>query len=255
MPETAPPETVHLFGVPIANASKDEAVEWITARLRAGGPPAQVNFVNAHCVNTAARDPEYRRILLNSERNFADGAGMRIAARVLGAPLRDNVNGTDLYPILIRRLNHTGLRIFPLGAAPGAAEAMRDNALRGHPGLCVCGTHHGYFTEAEEPAVLETVRAARPHLLLVALGVPRQEKWLARNLAKTGAAVGMGVGGLFNFYSGRIPRAPVWMQRIGMEWLHRLAMEPSRLWRRYLLGNAEFLLRTLAWRLTAKRRR
>lgn len=233
-------KTLSLFDLSIANVTVQEAVCLILKYL-AGDKTAWILFVNAHCINVARRDPEYRRILRESAMIFADGVGMKIAALLRGDPLRDNVNGTDLYPLLLTALEDAGYRLFLLGAEPGVAEEMRRRAMETHPDLAICGTHHGFIPPEENSAVIQKIRESNADILLTAMGVPQQEKWIAANAEAAGVKVAMGVGGLFNFYSGTIPRAPVWMRKIGMEWAHRLWMEPGRMWKRYLLGNAQFL--------------
>jgi len=233
----------------------EEALQVILSRLDRPGT-AQVSFVNAHCANLAWKDPEYRRILATSDLVFADGIGMRVAGRILGFPIRDNVNGTDLFPRLCAALEGTGKRIFLLGGREGVAEGVRDWIARHHPKTLVCGIQDGFFSLAEEDQIVARIRDARADVLLVAMGVPVQEKLIARILADTKTRLAFGVGGLFDFYSGRIPRAPRWMQHAGMEWVWRLAQEPGRMWKRYLLGNFTFLFRVLRERfrgLTAAR--
>ena len=153
-----------------------------------------------------------------------------------------------MFPRLCAALEQQGLRLFLLGAKPGIAERVRAWIAAAYPHLVVCGTQHGYFTPAEEPAVLARIAAAKPDLLLVAFGAPRQDLWLAQHQAATGATVAMGVGGLFDFYSGVMPRAPQWMREIGMEWLFRFIQEPRRMWNRYFVGNAVFLGRVVRMR-------
>jgi N-acetylglucosaminyldiphosphoundecaprenol N-acetyl-beta-D-mannosaminyltransferase len=125
------------------------------------------------------------------------------------------------------------------------ADRVADEILRHHAGVRVVGVRHGYFTQNETSVLMGQIRAARPDLLLTALGAPRQELFNDAFHRATGVPVVMGVGGLFNFVSGRIPRAPLWMRRLSIEWVHRLAMEPRRMWKRYVLGNARFLVREL----------
>jgi N-acetylglucosaminyldiphosphoundecaprenol N-acetyl-beta-D-mannosaminyltransferase len=117
------------------------------------------------------------------------------------------------------------------------------------PDLHFCGDQHGYFAAEELPDVLAKINASGAKILLVALGVPKQERWISDHLQQTGAAVSMGVGGLFDFYSGRIPRAPAWVREIGMEWCFRFWQEPRRMWRRYFVGNFVFLTRVVRERL------
>jgi N-acetylglucosaminyldiphosphoundecaprenol N-acetyl-beta-D-mannosaminyltransferase len=129
------------------------------------------------------------------------------------------------------------------------ASAAAEWAQRQFPELRIAGTHGGYFDDGGEAAVLAAIRDSGADVLLVAMGVPVQDLWLRRNLKKSGATVGIGVGGLFDFYGGRIPRAPQWLREIGGEWIYRLLQEPRRMWRRYLVGNFAFL-----WRVVRERR-
>jgi N-acetylglucosaminyldiphosphoundecaprenol N-acetyl-beta-D-mannosaminyltransferase len=233
---------IWLMGVPIDNLVMSEAVDAIQRHLNASSP-AQVCFVNADCINIACHDASYRDVLQNAALVLPDGIGIELAGRALGRTIRDNVNGTDLFPQLCQALANSGKRLFLLGARPGIADAVRDWIARHHPGTCVAGCRHGYFTPEEEQGVIGEIAASRADLLLVAMGSPRQDFWIAKNLDRLNVRAAMGVGGLFDFYSGRIPRAPGWLRRLRLEWFFRLCQEPGRLWRRYLLGNPLFLLR------------
>jgi N-acetylglucosaminyldiphosphoundecaprenol N-acetyl-beta-D-mannosaminyltransferase len=238
-----------LFNIPIINCTKDKAIELIVNAL-SQKTKTQINFINAHCINTAYANPLYMKILQNTKTNFADGVGMQFAASLLSEHLIDNVNGTDLYPMLIKALAKTQHKIYLLGAEPGIAEQMRDKALEQYPTLQFCGIHHGHFNENETKTIIDQINQANPDLLLVAMGVSKQELWIADHLKQLNIKVAIGVGGLFNFYSGKIPRAPYWMQSLGLEWLHRFFMEPSRLWKRYLIGNLIFLFRIIKLKFT-----
>jgi N-acetylglucosaminyldiphosphoundecaprenol N-acetyl-beta-D-mannosaminyltransferase len=169
---------------------------------------------------------------------------MKIAGRVLGHPIRDNVNGTDLFPRLCQALVGSGRKMYLLGGRPGVPEAVAKWVTTYFPGVRVCGVRDGYFRPHEEAAVVQEIADSDADLLLVALGAPRQEQWIARHKNQLGCKVAIGVGGLFDFYSGRIPRAPYWMRKRGLEWVYRLWQEPRRLAKRYLIGNPLFL-----WRL------
>ncbi|MGI6455896.1 MAG: WecB/TagA/CpsF family glycosyltransferase [bacterium] len=236
-----------LFGIPIQNVTMEQAVAQIQAGLRSHACDTII-FVNAHCVNVAHRDAEYQKILLENSYNYADGVGMQIAAQLFGTPLVDNVNGTDLFPRLCPELEKIQARIFLLGGAPGVAEILQERMEERYAGIRITGTHHGYFSPDEQEQIIKNIRASGAELLLVAMGVPLQEKWIAAWGEQTGVRVAMAVGGLFNFYSGRIPRAPKWMRRLGLEWLHRMFQEPRRLWKRYLIGNILFLYITIRWK-------
>lgn len=207
----------------------------------------QVAFVNADCINLARSRPAYRGALKQAGYLFADGVGMELAARFEGKVLRDNVNGTDLFPVLARDLARAGGTLFLLGARPGVADGLRDKLQATYGDGFVVGTQDGYFSAEEVPEVCARIRRSQAHVLLVALGAPRQDLFLARYGKELGVPVQIGVGGLFDFESGRVPRAPKGLRKLRLEWLFRLFQEPSRLWRRYLIGNPRFL-RDLFWK-------
>ena len=238
---------VSMLGLRIDNATMDEAIAAIVDRVSAPDGSAQVSFVNAHCANVARRDETYRRALGGSALVFADGIGMKIAGALLRRPIAENVNGTDMLPRLCARL--AGRRVFLLGGTPGTADAAAAWICTRFPDIAVAGTHHGFFDADRDAEVAATIRAAGTELLLVAFGVPRQETWIAAQLEASGARVAMGVGGLFDFYAGRIPRAPQWMRELALEWVFRLYQEPRRMWRRYVLGNLIFLYHVVAERI------
>jgi N-acetylglucosaminyldiphosphoundecaprenol N-acetyl-beta-D-mannosaminyltransferase len=244
------PDHVNLLGIEINNVTMEEAVDEIVAKAR-GAVAAQVSFVNADCANIAWHDLEYREILRHSRLVLADGIGMKLAGRMLNRNIRQNVNGTDLLPRLCTALEAEGLGIFLLGGKPGVAADVERWVVEKFPALPVCGTQHGFFAGEELPEVLARIRASGAKVLLVAFGVPKQEKWISAHLEEAGVAVAMGVGGLFDFYSGRISRAPAWVREIGMEWAYRFLQEPRRMWRRYFLGNFIFLTRVVRERLGA----
>ncbi len=238
---------VHISGIRLLNLGMDELVAAIEAAVRQRGC-TQIAFVNPACVNIAAIDPRYRAALAHADWVCPDGIGMKIAGRILGRPIRQNLNGTDLFPRLCESLAASGRRLYLLGARPGVAEATARWAQQQFPRLQIAGARSGYFDADDEEAVIAGIRRSDADVLLVAMGVPAQDLWLRRHLRRTGARVGIGVGGLFDFYGGRIPRAPLWLREIGGEWIYRLIQEPRRMWRRYLIGNFTFL-----WRIGKER--
>lgn len=241
-----PHSRVRIGTVELNNLTLDEVIGRILAAT--ARQPLQVCFVNPDCVNIAHRDVDYRDMLHQAGLVLADGIGMKIAGNLLATPIRQNVNGTDLFPRLCQALEGGAQRLYLLGGKPGVAEDVRNWIARNYPGVTVAGLHHGYFDAETEPAVLEDIRQSRATMLLVAFGAPRQEAWIARNLAATGVNAALGVGGLFDFYAGRIPRAPLWLREIGGEWMYRFIQEPRRMWKRYLVGNLLFLFRVLQQR-------
>ncbi|MEM1177957.1 MAG: WecB/TagA/CpsF family glycosyltransferase [Acidobacteriota bacterium] len=241
---TSGDDTVCLFGVDIDDRTMASAVdELVDAALH--GRPQRVAFVNPDCLNKAYVDDAYRSALCGADRVYADGIGIRLAAGWRGQGLRDNVNGTDLFPRLCERAAQEGLSMYLLGARPGVAERAATTMVERYPGLQIVGTRDGYFGDDEEADVRQTIRTSGADIVLVAFGAPRQELWIEEHHAELGASVALGVGGLFDFYSGRIERAPQAWRDLGLEWLFRLTREPGRLWRRYVIGNPLFVVRTV----------
>jgi exopolysaccharide biosynthesis WecB/TagA/CpsF family protein len=233
---------VWLLNIHLINSGRDEALNWLCDRLECG-TPARIAFLNAHCANISARDADYRKALESAHAVLADGSGIALALRLKGHRLAANLNGTDLIPALCKRIANSRHSVFLLGGKPGIAEAAADALKSIAPGLKIAGTHHGFFGETGEAAVINAINASRADIVLVAMGVPSQDLWLHRNAARMSATLTFGVGGLFDFLSGRIPRAPLWLRKAGLEWTYRLYQEPGRMWRRYVLGNPEFVAR------------
>jgi len=231
-----------ISGIRLLNLSMASLLDAMFAALQ-NRTRTRIAFVNPDCVNIAAKNGAYRHSLGACDWVCADGIGMKVAGSMLGRPIRQNLNGTDLFPRLCAALSASGHSLYLLGSRRGVAEAARLWALERHPNLRIVGTRSGYFSSYEESDVLQEIRASGADVLLVGMGAPRQELWLQKNLEATGATIGIGVGGLFDFYSGRIPRAPMWLRELGGEWIYRLLQEPGRMWRRYLLGNWIFLFR------------
>jgi exopolysaccharide biosynthesis WecB/TagA/CpsF family protein len=236
--------SLEILGLTLANTTMDDAVAWMVGRARARRRTL-VAFANPDCINIAQDNLPYRRVLQRADRVFADGIGIRIAARLLGHKMADNVNGTDLFPQLCGAAARNGLKVFMLGARPGLAEKGAAAMCERFPNLSIAGTRHGYFEPAETDKVIAEINGSGADILLVAMGAPQQELWLARHADELTVPVRLGVGGLFDFYSGRIPRAPAWMREAGFEWAWRLRCEPGRLWKRYLVGNPVFLARVM----------
>ncbi|MGY6631119.1 MAG: WecB/TagA/CpsF family glycosyltransferase [Wenzhouxiangella sp.] len=221
----------------------NDTLDALDQRLaNADGAPLQLCFVNPDCINQARRNAAYRHCLNQADLVVPDGIGMRLAGSLLGRGFRQNVNGTDLFPRLLERLGASGHRLYLLGGSPGVAEATADWARQACPDVVIAGHHHGFFTAEEQAGVIADIRASGADVLLVAMGAPRQELWIAENAQACGVKVAMGVGGLFDFCAGRIPRAPQWLRELGLEWSWRLYQEPGRMWRRYLIGNLSFLI-------------
>lgn len=227
----------------VVDAGRQEAVAFLL-----DGARRRVAFVNADCVNIAARDETYARDIKGMDLLLPDGSGLALAAKMLGKRFTENLNGTDLFPVLCAEANRQGKSIYFLGGTPGVAERAAEAAILANPGLRIAGTAHGYVDD--EAAVVARINKAGADILLVAMGAPKQEAFIARHSRALQADLCMGVGGLFDFIAGDKPRAPTPIRRIGMEWAWRLMIEPKRLARRYLVGNPVFLARAarMAWR-------
>lgn len=230
---------VIVANIPVDDLSQEEALEAID-RMLSGEGQHHAAVVNAAKLVRANRDPELREILLAADIVTADGMSVVWASKLLGCPLRERVAGIDLFERLIARAAERGLSVYFLGAREESVRQMVAILSRRYPKLRVAGYRNGYFDWAESASIAEAIRQSGADMLFVALGSPAQEKWIAANLARTGAKLAMGVGGSFDHMSGLARRAPKWMQRAGLEWFYRLLREPRRLWRRYLIGNFAF---------------
>lgn len=236
--------SLEILGVPVARLSRAEALDRIQELYEAPGS-SSVAYVNAHTLNLAYGHAEYRRVLNRAALVLNDGSGVAMAARLKGARFPENLNGSDLNPLIVERAAQRGWPLYLLGAREGVAERAAAALRRRFPGLEMAGVHHGFFPEMGSGAIADRIRASGAGLLMVAMGNPRQELWLADHLLATGVSIGIGVGAFFDFSAGEVPRAPAWMNRAGIEWMYRLGREPQRLFRRYIVGNPTFLVR--AW--------
>lgn len=232
-----------VFDIPFSACTMADALdklEQMNKEARSTGKSKFVAFINAHCLNIAYKDKEYSEILQKADVVWPDGIGVKMAGKILGFEVPENVNGTDFFPLACQK----PYTIYMLGAAPGVAQKAMENAMAAYPNAKFVGADHGFFAdEAAVEAAIQKVNEANPDILLVALGVPRQEKWVAKYQDKLKCGVVIAVGGLLDFVSGRIPRAPLWMRKCGLEWTFRLMQEPVRLFKRYIIGNPVFLFR------------
>lgn len=237
------PEEVDILGTPVASVDTEQGIRLLSEAI-ASGRFTPVSFLNAHNANVSATNPEFaaamRQFLI-----LADGVGVDMAAKALyGRPFPANLNGTDFIPAFLKA-HARPLDIGLLGTtqenADAAATALRKVAPQ-HRFLVIS---NGFFSSDRELAILTELEQVHPDVLLVAMGVPRQELWIHRNLTARHCTLPIGVGALLDFLSGSVPRAPHWIRRLRLEWLYRLWQEPARLWRRYIVGNPVFLYRVM----------
>ncbi len=236
--------TFKLFGFDLVRSSIDETARDI-ATWANYGQRRRIAFINAHCVNVAARDPKYKKSLDTAQMLLPDGSGVKIASKICGEKMGHNLNGTDLFIPLCQQAARLGVPIYLLGAKPDIAKKVAKSVQKEVPSIKVAGFRDGFFTKDEEKSVIAEINQSGAGILFVARGVPLQDCWLAENQHRISIPVVLGVGGLFDFFSGNVPRAPKIMRKVGMEWLYRLYQEPVRLFTRYILGNPEFLCRAL----------
>ncbi len=222
-----PPVRHELLGTTVHAVGLDDALVWIRDRMRSKAPGYVVTLNGALLVQTA-RDPALRRVVNDAGLVCADGIGVVLAARILGITGMERLAGIDLTVAACAQAASAGHRIYLLGASPGVAGAAAQVLRQRHPGIQIVGTQHGYFSAEEETAAIGDIRQARPDLLLVAFGAPRQEQWIHRWMHDLGVPVAIGVGGSLDVLAGRVRRAPRWMQRLGLEWLYRALLEPRR---------------------------
>jgi N-acetylglucosaminyldiphosphoundecaprenol N-acetyl-beta-D-mannosaminyltransferase len=249
---------IGLLGVPFDSVTKTEAVARIEAMI-ATRRPHYVVTANVDFLVKAQRDVELRRILLEADLVLCDGAPLLWASRWLGNPLPERAAGADVVPLLVRAAAEKGHRVFLLGAGPNVAAEAANRLQSQHPALVIAGHYSPPFRDLLEmdfPEIASRVKAARPDILLVSFGCPKQEKWIAMHYHLLEVPVLVGVGATLDFIAGRVNRAPVLMQRTGTEWIFRLAQEPRRLARRYADDLFSFVpsIARQWWNLRAPRR-
>ena len=238
-----PGDEVTLLGVRFDRLPRTAALDALAGAF-GSGEARKVYIVNAHTVNLAWRDPEFRAVLNGADLLFNDGTGVQLASRVAGKPFPDNLVGTDLTPQLCERAVRASVSVFLLGGRPGVPERAAEGLRRRVPGLRIAGAQHGYFAPDDTARVVEAINRSGAGILLVAFGNPLQEIWIHRNAPHLRCDLCIGVGGLIDHLSGQLRRAPRWMRKLGIEWMHILAGQPHK-WRRYLLGNPLFVGRLM----------
>jgi N-acetylglucosaminyldiphosphoundecaprenol N-acetyl-beta-D-mannosaminyltransferase len=206
----------------------EAAMQKIEAYVQAR-TPHMVATSDSTSIVRAHKDAELAAILKNAALVTPDGAGVVWMAKVLGLPIEQRLSGIDLIEKICAYAAARGWRIYLLGAEPGVVEEAAERLQERHPGLQVAGCMHGYFSAEEEPFIISAIASLQPDILFVGFGIPKQEKWIAHHLAELKVPVVIGVGGSFDVISGRIQRAPKWMQNAGLEWLYRTLQQPQRL--------------------------
>ncbi len=246
--DAAPARRLRVVSATVDNVTPEEAIEMIFAPGR-GDRGRVVAFAHPHALNLARFDRRLRADLEAADVVLPDGVGLRIAARILGSSLVANVNGTDLLPHLANAAVARKAKLALVGAKPGVAARAAENLRTSHAGLDIALVSHGYLDDAGTSDLLTELRALGPVVVLVGMGSPHQERWCRMASRAVPNATFVTVGGLFDFFSGDVQRAPIAVRELGLEWAYRLAQEPRRLAKRYLLGNPLFLALVLVDRV------
>jgi exopolysaccharide biosynthesis WecB/TagA/CpsF family protein len=240
-------QSIVILGVNVAVCTFGQAVEKLEWFI-GDGRSSTVFFANAHTLNLAHKDRGYKAILNTADLVLEDGFGAALAARILGQPIDNLGGGTELVPYLFRRAQSRGYRFYLLGGKPGVAQRAAANLLRRYPGLCIVGTRHGYVKDEETQQLIVEINRTSPDVLLVGMGNPLQERWLSQNKDRLCVPLSLGVGGLFDIFSGELKKIPRWLWRIiRMEWMFIVLMQPHK-WRRYFVGIPIFLVRVIKQR-------
>ncbi|MGZ9586289.1 WecB/TagA/CpsF family glycosyltransferase [Paenibacillus marinisediminis] len=235
-------KTVPIYGIPFSSLSMKETVAWLSEAI-IQRRSTHVITANPIMVMAALENDNFMRVMQQADMIVPDGSGIVWAANYAGAPLAERVTGFDLLHELMRTGEQHGWRVYMLGAAPEVIQAAKERLQQQYPGVQIVGARDGYFGAAEDEQVVEQIRAAAPDILFVARGADTQEPWIAKYRDSLNAALMMGVGGSFDVISGRMKRAPQWVQQMKLEWLYRLVKEPTRYKR--MLALPKFALKVM----------
>ena len=230
--------SIEILGCRVDAVGREAAIERVIA-LAHGATPSIVITLGTEMVMEAQRNLQFRAVIDAAALVVCDTIGLLLASRLRGGPLRERVTGVDLVQALAPRSDPDDLRLFLLGGRPETIERAATELAAS--GATVAGRHHGYFASGDDAAIVAQIRASGANVLLVGLGSPKQELWLAQYLAATGCKVGIGIGGTLDVLAGNVRRAPEIWQKLGLEWCYRLVREPWR-WRRQLALPAFFIL-------------
>ncbi len=235
---------IRLCGIAVDTYTFNEVINIILEQVRSHQKPSYVVTPNVAHLVSLQHDRAFRQIYEQALLAVPDGVPLLWAAKLLKSPLGGRVNGTDLFEKLVAIAAQQGLTVFLLGGRSGAADQAADILTKRHPKLNIVGTYSPPFgfenNTDERDRINALVQDAAPDILFVGLGAPKQEKWIAQHYKELGVPVSIGIGVSFEFVAGMVQRAPLWMQKAGLEWLFRLISEPGRLWKRYLIGNVYF---------------
>ena len=228
--------------------SMDETVDAVEEMIERRVPVQHV-VINALKVNLMRKDENLRKIVNECPLINADGASIVLAAKMLKIPLKERVAGFDLFVRLVEEASDKNYKIYLFGAIEEVVKKVKAIFERKYPTLQIVGYRNGYFTEADEPEIVKNMAESGADMMFVAFSSPKKEYWIRRYLKELNIPFVMGVGGSFDVIAGTTKRAPLWMQKCGMEWFYRFIQEPGRLWKRYLVGNVSFMIYVLQYKM------
>jgi N-acetylglucosaminyldiphosphoundecaprenol N-acetyl-beta-D-mannosaminyltransferase len=256
-PATPARNALCVGGVRLDNVDGSTAIESIRRLVTGprGNTARSVFFANVHTIHLARKVSGFRDCMNEADLILPDGSGLRIAGQLCGTPIRENLNGTDFIPKVLEESARQGWSVFLLGSRPEVVNVCRALLVQRYRGLNIVGHCHGHFQQSEEGQIVHSVNCAAPQIVLVAMGSPQQELWIHAHAAQLTARVCFAVGGLFDFLSGQKERAPQWMRSLGIEWLHRLWLDPAGKWQRVFVEMPVFLVRMIPEALRARRAR
>ena len=222
-----------------------EVLHWAQEAVDSG-KPHMIATANAEMIMNAQSDKELGKILNQADMVVADGAGVLWAGETLGTPFPERVTGADLSVELLEIAAQKDWKVYFLGGAPGVAQKAAETFMASHGAFSLVGCHDGYFDACEEKKIIADIKQSGAQLLLVGLGVPKQEKWIFHHRSELGPVLAMGIGGVFDVMSGNLKRAPLWMQKNRLEWAYRLYLQPSRIGR--MMAIPRFMRAVKKWK-------
>lgn len=233
---------IKILDVNIDRVNQKQAVERVRKLIADHSHSSLVVTPNSEMLALAAEDRELARILNSADLATADGIGVVIASKIMGEPLEERVAGFDLISLLFKEMAAEAINFYFLGGKPGVVDRAVANLKSDYPELTISGYHHGYLDRENQQQVIAEINQKNIDLLLVGMGVPLQEKFLDNNLKKLNVGAAITVGGSFDVLAGEVERAPLWMQKLALEWFYRLLQEPSRFGRMLALPKFIYLV-------------
>lgn len=237
------------------NAISMEETIAIIEKIIADKKPTQHVVINASKVNLMEKDLRLRQIVNACPLINADGASIVWAAKKLGVPLRERVTGVDLFQKLVALAEDKNYKIYLFGAKEEVVVRVKDIFEKKYPNIKIVGYRNGYFTEKDEPQIVKDMAMSGADMMFVAFSSPKKEFWVNKYLEQLNIPFVMGVGGSFDIVAGITERAPEWMQKHGLEWFYRFIQEPRRMWKRYIIGNAKFVILTYKYKIKSRKNR